>query len=236
MPISGFVVVGEGVVEDQHVGLSDLRLFASLVNVRELHCGQTAAPVDAEEALIDSFRHGQARCEIRQSCDTAAPCGDLVSATEDLGMRGRSVPRPVVREKFALEAGDIDADRTFRLAGPALQAEIQHVVHALVAETGFAEASGHCEAKHICASARADALLPGRHVGWAHRSIEFLATDTEAAAHLDCTAHSAVFRVVEKRWGCGSVVSGAKAEIACQGRGIDDLARDSGSRVDRTSA
>ena len=50
---------------------------------------------------------------------------------------------PVVGEELALETRDVDADRTLGLAGAALEAEVEHLAHALVAEAGFAEPAGH---------------------------------------------------------------------------------------------
>jgi hypothetical protein len=49
------------------------------------------------------------------------------------------VTLPVVGEELALEARDVDADRTFGLARAAFETQIERVVHTAIAEAGFAE-------------------------------------------------------------------------------------------------
>ena len=84
---------------------------------------------------------------------------------------GRAVATPVVGEKLALESRHVDAHGTFGLAGAALEAQIEHLPHPLVAEPRFAEPSRHRQPQHVRTSPRRVRLLPRRHVRRAHRPV-----------------------------------------------------------------
>ena len=68
-------------------------------------------------------------------------------------MHRHAVARPVIGEELALEAGHVDADGTLRLARPALEAEIQHFIDAVIAETCFAYPPRHRKTQNIRAAA-----------------------------------------------------------------------------------
>ena len=184
---------------------------------------------------IESFDSGRRGCEVCQTRGTAAPGGNFVGAAEHAGMRRRSVPRPVVGEKLALEARDVDADGTLGLARAALEAEIEHLVHALVAESRFAELPAIASRSAFARPRVRMRLLPRRHVRRAHRAVELLAAGAEAAAHLDGAAHAAVLGVVEegrrvrasrsRRRSGGCAVSGGESTI------LPGLKMPSGSNV-----
>src|SRR4029079_7420831 len=136
----------------------------------------------------------------------------------------RAVATPVVGEELALDPRDVDANRTLRFAGAALEAEVEHVVDAFVAEPGFVEAAGERQAECVGAAARRVFLLARRHVGRAHRSVERLAANAEAAAHLDGPTHAAVLTVVEPGRRIGGVIRRTVAKVGRERRRVDDLA------------
>ncbi len=132
--------------------------------------------------------------------------------------------RPVVGEELALEAGDVHADGTLRLARAALETEVEHLVHALVAQPRLPQSAAHRQPEHVGASARRIGLLAGRHVRRAHGSVELLAARAEAAAHLDRARHAAVLGVVEESLRAPGAVARPEAEVGRQRRRVDDLA------------
>ena len=136
---------------------------------------------------------------------------------------GRAVPAPVVGQELALEPRHVDADGTLRLAGAALEAQIEHLANALVAEPGLADPAGHRQAQHVRPPARRVRFLARRHVRRAHRPVERLAAGAEAAAHLDGARQPAVLRVVEERDRLRRAIRGAVAQIGRQRRRVDDL-------------
>ena len=99
----------------------------------------------------------------------------------------RAMSPPVIGEKLALETRDVDADRAFGLAGATLEAEIEDLVDAAIAQAGFVEASGHRQTEHVGPAARRMFLFQGRPVRRTHRAIELLATGANAAAHRNRT-------------------------------------------------
>ena len=102
----------------------------------------------------------EVRCEVRDGARRGFPtCATSCAPPSTRACSRRSVPRPVVGEELAFEAGDIDADGALGFAGSAFEAEIENVVDAFVAESRFAESAGHRETQNICAASRACALL-----------------------------------------------------------------------------
>ena len=134
------------------------------------------------------------------------------------------MPRVVVGEKLALEPRHVYADRALRLAGAALQTEVERVEHTLVPETGFPEPAGHREPEGIGPAAGRVRLVAGRHVRRTHRAVQGLAAGADAAAHLHGTSQPAVLAVVEEGNRFRRPVAGTVTEVRGERRGIDDLA------------
>src|SRR5205814_7844304 len=119
---------------------------------------------------------------------------------------------------------DLDSQGTLGYASTALEAEIEHAVDFVIAETGLAEPAGHRQPQNVGAAPRRMFFLARRHVGRAHRSVERLAAHAEAAAHFDRAAHAAVPGIVEVgRWVRG-LVACAVPKIRREGLCVDNLA------------
>src|SRR6186997_2789377 len=146
-----------------------------------------------------------------------------MNVPEGARMQRRAVPAPVVGQELALEPRDVNAYRTLGLAGPALQAQVEHLADALVAKPGFVEAAGHHQAQRVRTSSRRVRFFLRRHIRRAHRPVERLAARAEAAAHLDGAVHSAPGRVVEPRLWYTRSIGRAVAEVRDQRRSVDDL-------------
>ena len=122
-----------------------------------------------------------------------------------------AVMPPVLGERLALEARDIHADGAFGLARATLEAQVEHVEHAVVGQTGVGEAARHREPERVRPTARGVLLVPRRDIRRAHRPIERFAAGADPAAHLDGPAKAAVLGVVEECRGIGCSVAGAVA-------------------------
>ena len=146
-----------------------------------------------------------------------------VDVAEQVRARRGAMPAPVVGQELALEPCDVDADGAFRLAGAALEAQIEHRANALVAEPGLVDAAGHDQAQDVGAPARRVRFLARRHVRRAHGPVERLAACTQAAAHLDGARQPAVLLEVEEGHRLLRSIRGAVAQIGRQRRRVDDL-------------
>ena len=123
-------------------------------NVWRFHAG-------SDRLLIHTGQRPQ-RQPVRKRREAAAPLRQPIDVAEQPRAQRRAVPLPVIRQEFALEAGHVHADRAFRFAGAALQAEVEHIEDALVAEPRFAQFPGHRQAQRIGAPARRVRLIAGR--------------------------------------------------------------------------
>ena len=148
----------------------------------------------------------------------------LVNVSEQVRAERSAVTAPVVGEKLALEPGDVHADGTLGLAGPAFETQIEHLPHALVTEPRFADPPRHGQAQNVRASSRRVRLFPRRHVGRAHRPVQRLAARTEAAAHLDRARQAAMLGIVEERRRLHGAIRRPVAQAGGERRRIDDLA------------
>jgi hypothetical protein len=74
------------------------------------------------------------------------------------------VAPPVVGKEVAFEPRDVYSHGTFRLAGAALEAQIQRSKDAFVAETGLAETARHRQPKDIRTSSRRIHLVASGHI------------------------------------------------------------------------
>src|SRR5439155_20387239 len=92
------------------------------------------SPIDAEQLLVQPSSDTALRDEVRERREPAAPGRQQAYVTDRAHAERRAVAAPVVGEELALEARDVDADRTLRLACAALEAEIEHLVDAFIAE------------------------------------------------------------------------------------------------------
>ena len=166
----------------------------------DAHAGSVRRRSMPSSLLVQPARRRAPRDAVRRAARTGCPSATASWMWPSTRARERrAVPRPVVGEELALEPRHVHADRALGLAGAALEAEVEHLVHALVAEARLAEPAGHRQPQHVGAPARRVRLLARRHVRRAHRAVERLAARADAAAHLDGAAHAAVLGVVEER-------------------------------------
>ena len=164
----------------------------SCASVCRVHCGN-----DRRRSMPMSFSatHRATGCSAiafesgaNRLPQTAAAC-----ALPNACARERhAVTFPVAGEELALESRHVDADRTLALAGAALEAEIEHLVHALVRQLRVAELPGHRQPQRVGTAARRMRFFARHHVRRAHRALALLAAQPDAAAHLDGAAESVV--------------------------------------------
>src|SRR5262249_37702829 len=125
---------------------------------------QTPASIDAEERFADPARGCAARDRVRHRWHAAPDIQELADVADRADAERRAVLLPARGEKLALEAADVDADGALRLAGPALEAEIEHVVHRVAAEARVGQPAGHREPQRVGAPARRVLFLERGHV------------------------------------------------------------------------
>ena len=130
---------------------------------------------------------------------------------------------PVVGQELALEPAHVDAHRTFGLAGPAFQAEVERLVDTVVAEPRFAELSGHGKPEDVCPPAGRVRFFLRGHVGRTHGAAGGLPADAQSAAHLDGAAHTTVVGEVEARHRDLGLVPRAEPQAGRHRRRVDDL-------------
>src|SRR5437868_3876753 len=99
---------------------------------------------------------------VRNRSEPAAPNRKLVNVAECPSSKWRSMSPPIAGQELALQPRDIHAHGTLGLAGAALQAKIKHFIDALIAESRFAQASCHGQAKHVGAAACGMRFLASR--------------------------------------------------------------------------
>ena len=161
------VVVGERIVEERSGGGSR-RAPALLVKPpREWPrrpCRRHAAPIQPEKFLVEPARECAAGDGVRQRREPAAPSRHLVNVSEQVRAERSTVTAPVVGEKLALEAGDVHADGTLGLAGPAFETQIEHLPYALVTQPRFADPPRHGQAQNVRTPSRRVRLFPRGHV------------------------------------------------------------------------
>ena len=97
--------------------------------------GKVTAAIDAGGRFGERADRRTVHHPVRERREAGADLRQRAGGAERARRQRRAVTRPVVGEELALEARDVDADRALRLAGAALEAQIEHVVDALVAET-----------------------------------------------------------------------------------------------------
>src|SRR4029453_18520222 len=100
---------------------------------------------------------------ISQPRHPARPDREIVHMAERPRAQRRAVPRPVVGEKLALESRHINANRAFRLTGAALETEVEHLVHALIAKSSLVEPSRHHETERVRPPSRRVRFFFRRH-------------------------------------------------------------------------
>ena len=227
----GVVMIGERVVEDQHIGGGlDARYLSSLAPLRESlegsspESGQSAAAVEAEHPLVQMPGRKGIDDPIRERGEEAPPSSKGPRISQHPRLEGGAVTVPVVGKELALETGDVDADRALGLARTAFETQVERLVHAVVAKSRLAEPPGDRQSKHVGPPACRMLFVARHHVGRAHGPFEGLPADAEAAAHFHRAGHPAVVGVVEVRLERSRRVSRAKPEIGRQRGSVDDLA------------
>ena len=99
------------------------------------------------------------RDRVRQRREPAAPDGGAVRAAERVRRERHAVTIPVAGEELALESRHVDADRALALARAAFEAEIEHLVHALVATASRRQAARPSRAAACWRGRASNALL-----------------------------------------------------------------------------
>ena len=136
------VVVGEGVVEQDHAvraagwGWRLRAAAASLAkrraNVVRAKAGGVRRRSMPSSCSFDPAAGALPRDEVRRAARTRLPpFRQPCDVADHARLQRRAVPLPVAGEELALEARDVDADRALGLAGAALEAEVEHLVHAV---------------------------------------------------------------------------------------------------------
>src|SRR5205807_28154 len=128
-------------------------------------------------------------------------------------------------EKLALEPRHVHTDRTLRLASPALEAEVEGLVNAIIPEARFSQAARHGEAQRVGSASRRMRFFTGNHIRRAHGPGEFFAAGSNAAAHFDRAAHATVFGVVKPGNRFGRLIALAETQVRGERGRIDDLTR-----------
>ena len=162
---------------------------------------------------------------IRQRREAAAHLRGRVRMAERPRAQRHTVAIPIPGEELALVARHVDADRAFGLAGAALEAQIEHLVHAAVGQLGVAQHAVHRQPQGVGAAAGGVRLLARHHVRRAHRAFAALAAKADAAAHLHRPAETLVLGKIEHRLGRRCLVAGAEAQVRGDWRRVDDAAR-----------
>jgi hypothetical protein len=222
----GLGVIGERVGEDHRAGRGHARRRAAEAAAQcpRRPRGRQAAPVHAEQPFVQPSSRAAGGGEIRQRRQPAAPLRQCRRAAKRAGAQRHAVLVPVPGEELALVARHVDADRTLRFAGAALEAEIEHLVDRPIGQPGIAKASRHGEPEHVGPAARGVRLLACRHVRGAHHAAAGLATGADAAAHLHGPAEPAEVAEVEERLRRGGFVARAEPQVAGDGRRVHDAA------------
>src|SRR5262249_55047081 len=154
--------------------------------------------------------------------ELAADLRQPMDVPKDALAERHAVLVPVFRQKLALEPGDIHADRTFGLARPALQAQVEYFEDPVITEAGLRQPAGHRQPQRFGAAARRAPFAPRGHVRGTHRAFELLAAGADAAAHFHGPSKAAIFRIVEPGRRIGRAVTRAVPEVLRQRRTVDD--------------
>ena len=90
--------------------------------------------MDAEQTGVQRSNQAVAGDRVRQSWHPARQPRQLVHMAEGARPARRAVTLPVVGQELALEPRDVNTHRALGLARTALEAQVQHLANALVAE------------------------------------------------------------------------------------------------------
>ena len=172
--------------------------------------------VDPEKAVQTHLTGAAPHREIRQRREPAAPLIQIRDAREHPRPQRRAVLLVVVRQKLVLDLGQIDVRGALALAAFALQAQVEHVVHALGGELLRRQRSRQSGAQRVGAAARRVLLVERGVIGGAHRAHFALAAHARAVAHLDRPRETALARKIEVRFDLDRLVVGAPAQVVGQ--------------------
>ena len=91
-------------------------------------CGEFAARVDSDKG-------GCGRGDpVGDGGESAAPHRHLRDSAESFRAKRCAVALPIIGEELALVTSHVDADRAFRFAGSAFEAEVEDIVDIFIAE------------------------------------------------------------------------------------------------------
>src|SRR5207249_8060744 len=105
----------------------------------------------------------------------------------------------VLVQKLRLEAGYVHVGRTLRLAGLALQTQVEHLVQRRVGQAAQAELPGEREPQGVGPAAGAVLFLARRLVRRAHGPVALLAALADAGAQLRGPRDSAVAGEIDRK-------------------------------------